>query len=54
MLRSVGRVGVSTALNGFAFGLNILLNAVFIFGLLGAPKLGPRGVALATSLSRLA
>ena len=53
VLRSVGRVGVSTALNGIAFGLNILLNAVFIFGLLGAPKLGAKGVALATSLSRL-
>ena len=52
-LRSVGRVAVSTALNTIAFTLNILLNAVFIFGLLGAPKLGAAGVALATSLSRV-
>ncbi len=52
-LRSVGRVGISTALNTVAFTLNILLNAVFIFGLLGAPKLGAAGVALATSVSRL-
>ena len=52
-LRSVGRVGVSTALNTVAFVLNILLNAVFIFGLFGAPKLGAAGVALATSLSRI-
>lgn len=52
-LRSVGRVAVSTALNTVAFTLNILLNAVFIFGLLGAPKLGAAGVALATSISRL-
>ena len=52
-LRSVGRVAVSTALNTVAFLLNILLNAVFIFGLLGAPKLGAAGVALATSISRL-
>ncbi len=52
-LRSVGRVGVSTALNTVAFTLNILLNAVFIFGLFGAPKLGAAGVALATSLSRV-
>lgn len=51
-LRSVGRVAVSTALNTVAFTLNILLNAVFIFGLLGAPKLGAAGVALATSISR--
>lgn len=52
VLRSVGRVAVSTALNVTAFTLNILLNAVFIFGLFGAPKLGAAGVALATSLSR--
>lgn len=53
VLRSVGRVAVATALNTAAFALNILLNAVFIFGLFGAPKLGAAGVALATSLSRL-
>ena len=53
-LRSVGRVGISTALNTTAFSLNILLNAVFIFGLFGAPKLGAAGVALATSISRVA
>ncbi|MGN0298029.1 MAG: MATE family efflux transporter [Lachnospiraceae bacterium] len=53
ILRSVGRVGVSTALNVLAFSLNIILNAVFLFGLFGAPKLGAMGVALATSLSRL-
>ncbi|MBR2659808.1 MAG: MATE family efflux transporter [Clostridia bacterium] len=52
-LRSIGRVGVSTALNTVAFTLNILLNAVFIFGLFGAPKLGAAGVALATSISRV-
>ena len=53
VLRSVGRVAISTALNVTAFSLNILLNAVFIFGLFGAPKLGAAGVALATSISRL-
>ena len=52
-LRSVGRVAVSTALNTVAFMLNILLNAVFIFGLFGAPKMGAAGVALATSISRV-
>ena len=52
-LRSIGRVAISTALNAIAFSLNILLNAVFIFGLFGAPKLGAAGVALATSLSRV-
>ena len=52
VLRSIGRVAVATALNVTAFTLNILLNAVFIFGLFGAPKLGAAGVALATSISR--
>lgn len=53
VLRSVGRVAVSTAMNVLAFALNVVLNAVFIFGLFGAPKLGAMGVAIATSVSRL-
>lgn len=53
VLRSVERVAICTVLNTVAFTLNILLNAVFIFGLFGAPKLGVVGVAIATSASRL-
>lgn len=53
VLRSIGRVMVCTVLNMVAFGMNILLNAVFIFGLFGAPKMGVAGVALATSISRV-
>ena len=53
VLRSVGRVAVGTALNTVAVGLNVLLNAVFIFGLFGAPRLGVVGVAVATSASRV-
>lgn len=53
VLRSINRVMVSMAMNILAFSLNIFLNAVWIFGLFGAPKLGAMGVALATSLSRL-
>lgn len=53
VLRSVGRVVVSTAMNVLAFSVNICLNAVFIFGLFGAPKLGAMGVAVATSMSRV-
>lgn len=53
VLRSIGQVAISTALNALAFALNIILNAVFIFGLFGAPKLGVVGVAIATSVSRV-
>lgn len=53
VLRSVERVAICTALNTMAFSLNIFLNAVFIFGLFGAPKLGVVGVAIATSSSRV-
>ncbi len=52
VLRSIERVKTSTALNIMALMLNIILNAVFVFGLFGAPKLGIQGVALATSISR--
>lgn len=53
VLRSVERVKISTVLNVSALLLNILLNAVFIYGWLGAPKMGAQGVALATSISRV-
>ena len=53
ILRSVGRVAIGTVLNSIAVGLNVVLNAIFIFGWLGAPKMGVMGVALATSISRL-
>lgn len=53
ILRSIGRVQISMVLNILAFGLNVILNAVFIFGLFGAPKLGVPGVAIATAVSRV-
>lgn len=53
VLRSIGRVAVCLVLNIMTFFLNIILNAVFIFGLFGAPKLGAVGVAIATAASRV-
>ena len=51
-MRSIERVNFSTVTNAVALILNIILNAVFIFGLFGAPKLGIIGVALATVIAR--
>ncbi len=52
VLRSVGRVSICTAIEAVALISNVCLNAVLIFGLFGAPKLGIVGVALATTISR--
>ena len=53
MLRSLGRVTISMAMNMMAFALNVFFNACFIFGLFGFPKLGATGVAIATAMSRV-
>ena len=52
-MRSIERVKICTYINVFTLLLNIGLNAVFIYGLFGAPKLGVVGVALATTISRI-
>ena len=52
-IRSMERVKLSTAISSVALGLNVALNAVFIFGLLGMPKLGVVGVGIATLISRV-
>ncbi len=51
-MRSIERVIFATATNASALGLNILLNAVFIFGLFGLPQMGIVGVAMATTIAR--
>ena len=52
-MRSVEKVKLCSYINIFTLLLNVCLNAVFIFGLFGAPKLGIVGVALATTISRI-
>ena len=51
VLRSMERVTICMVLNMVAFGLNVLLNAVFIFGLFGAPKMGVSGVSYGKACS---
>ncbi len=51
-MRSMERARLSTTLVSIALFLNIFLNAVFIFGLFGAPKLGVVGVGVATVIAR--
>ncbi|MCC8080891.1 MAG: MATE family efflux transporter [Lachnospiraceae bacterium] len=51
-LRSVERARTSTIISGSALLLNVFLNAMFIFGLFGTPRLGVLGVAIATLIAR--
>ena len=52
VMKNSGRVSRSSVYGTLTVVLNIALNALLIFGLLGFPKMGIRGAALATSISR--
>ena len=50
--KSIERVKIVTITSTTCLFLNIGLNAVFIFGLFGVPKMGILGVGIATSIAR--
>lgn len=52
-LRSMERAQLSTVISSIALIMNIVLNAVFIFGIGGAPRLGVIGVAIGTVTARI-
>ena len=53
ILKNSGLATKSTVISSVTVLLNIFLNAVFIFGLLGMPAMGISGAAVATVISRL-
>lgn len=53
LLKNTDRAGLSSKISSFAVIINIILNAVLIFGFLGFPKLGVIGAAYATVIARI-
>lgn len=52
IIRSIEQVVIATVVYGTSLAANIVLNAIFIFGLLGVPAMGAAGAALGTLCSR--
>ena len=53
VLKNTDHVKISTAISISMVILNVLLNAVFIYGLLGVPAMGESGAAIATTISAI-
>ncbi len=52
MLKVANKASLGAIISGSAVVINILLNAILIFGLFNTPKLGVEGAALATVIAR--
>ena len=52
-MRSMERVKVAVIVYGSSLAINVVLNALLIYGLLGFPKMGIEGAAMATLVSRI-
>lgn len=53
IMRSVERIQVATFVYLSSLICNVILNAIFIFGMFGCPVMGIQGAALATLLARI-
>lgn len=53
IMRSVERVVISTIVYACSLLVNIVANAILIFGLFGAPKMGIEGAAIGTLIARM-
>lgn len=53
VMKAVKKVKISTVIGTTALVLNVIFNGVFIFGLLGIPKMGVAGAALGTLIARV-
>jgi len=54
LLQSTGKTFYTMIVQGIGAVMNIILDPIFIFGLLGVPKMGVAGAALATVLGQIA
>lgn len=53
IMKVCDHAGLSSLIGSLAVVVNILLNGIFIFGLLGVPRMGIAGAAIATVLARI-